>query len=179
MRSCTHLPRWVARALVAPCALVLAGTAADARPGVVGAAGVHVAPGHGARWVGGPYRPWIRPAWPAWGYAYPGYRYPGYYGFGWGLGLGYGAGWAVATSPAWGWGVPPSAYLMPSWVPMGVAVPPTSAVEEVVAESAPAPAPQALPQQPGYWYYCTEPAGYYPYVNTCSRPWIAVQPAAR
>jgi hypothetical protein len=58
---------------------------------------------------------------------------------------------------------------------MGEAVP--RLVEGEVAESA--PAPQAVPQQPSYWYYCTEPAGYYPYVNTCSRPWIAVQPATR
>jgi len=43
----------------------------------------------------------------------------------------------------------------------------------------PAAAPRAAPQQPGYWYYCTEPAGYYPYVQECSRPWIAVQPTAK
>jgi hypothetical protein len=28
------------------------------------------------------------------------------------------------------------------------------------------------------WYYCTEPAGYYPYVQQCSRPWVAVRPNA-
>jgi hypothetical protein len=49
---------------------------------------------------------------------------------------------------------------------------------EAPATAAPQ-APQAAPQQPGYWYYCTEPAGYYPHVDTCSRPWIAVQPTAR
>ena len=25
-----------------------------------------------------------------------------------------------------------------------------------------------------YWYYCTSPAGYYPYVNQCSVPWQTV-----
>lgn len=29
---------------------------------------------------------------------------------------------------------------------------------------------------PGYWYYCTNPAGYYPYVQACTVPWQAVAP---
>jgi hypothetical protein len=28
------------------------------------------------------------------------------------------------------------------------------------------------------WYYCTEPAGYYPYTQTCNRAWIPVTPPA-
>jgi hypothetical protein len=31
-------------------------------------------------------------------------------------------------------------------------------------------APQA------YWYYCTSPAGYYPYVQACSNAWVPVIP---
>jgi hypothetical protein len=27
-----------------------------------------------------------------------------------------------------------------------------------------------------YWYYCTDPAGYFPYVESCSRAWIPVIP---
>ena len=34
----------------------------------------------------------------------------------------------------------------------------------------PAPAPTS------YWYYCTEPAGYYPYVSNCNVPWMSVVP---
>ena len=30
--------------------------------------------------------------------------------------------------------------------------------------------------QANYWYYCTEPAGYYPYVQNCSRNWLQVVP---
>jgi hypothetical protein len=28
----------------------------------------------------------------------------------------------------------------------------------------------------GYWYYCTNPAGYYPYVKECSTDWQKVNP---
>ena len=37
-----------------------------------------------------------------------------------------------------------------------------------------APAPSA--PSTVYWYYCTDPAGYYPYVRTCSKPWMPVLP---
>lgn len=30
--------------------------------------------------------------------------------------------------------------------------------------------------QAGYWYYCQNPAGYYPTVKNCSRDWILVPP---
>jgi ABC-type Zn2+ transport system substrate-binding protein/surface adhesin len=31
----------------------------------------------------------------------------------------------------------------------------------------------------GYWYYCQSAGAYYPYVQTCSEPWIPVVPRAR
>jgi hypothetical protein len=39
----------------------------------------------------------------------------------------------------------------------------------------------SAPQQPvvnpsNFWYYCTDPAGYFPYVQNCSRPWMQVVP---
>ena len=182
VRRCDTRPAPLAIMFVAGLS-ALAASAVEARPALAGAAAVYVGPGYGARWVGGPYRPWVGPGWrygyPGWRYGYPGWGYPyaGYgYGFGWGLG--YGAGWAVATTPAWGWPVAPAAYVMPSWVPMGVVVEPSPFVEPAPLESTP-PVPQAAPQQPGFWYYCTDPAGYYPYVTTCSRPWVAVQPTGR
>jgi len=30
--------------------------------------------------------------------------------------------------------------------------------------------------EPAYWYYCTEPRGYYPQVNSCSTDWLQVVP---
>ena len=43
--------------------------------------------------------------------------------------------------------------------------------QEATAFAAPA-APTTL------WYYCTEPPGYFPYVQTCNRAWIPVVPQA-
>ena len=34
----------------------------------------------------------------------------------------------------------------------------------------------AAPAPVTFWYYCTEPAGYFPYVQSCSRAWIPVLP---
>lgn len=31
-------------------------------------------------------------------------------------------------------------------------------------------------QPSNYWYYCTEPPGYFPYVQNCSQPWMKVVP---
>jgi len=42
--------------------------------------------------------------------------------------------------------------------------------------SSPTPAASAPPTN--LWYYCTEPAGYYPYTQTCNRAWIPVTPPA-
>jgi hypothetical protein len=32
------------------------------------------------------------------------------------------------------------------------------------------------PAPTSYWYYCQEPAGYYPYVKECSKAWLTVVP---
>ncbi len=37
-------------------------------------------------------------------------------------------------------------------------------------------APPTYIQQPNYWYYCTNPKGYYPYVDECPRGWMQVVP---
>jgi hypothetical protein len=42
---------------------------------------------------------------------------------------------------------------------------------------APAPAPAAPPPSSGLWYYCPNPAGYYPYVQQCPVPWTPVRPS--
>ena len=163
-------------------ALALAATAfspaTQAGPAWSGGGGAYIATGYGhggGYWAGG--RPWYGP-----GYGYGGWRYgyPGYYGWGYGLGFGYGAGWALAAASPWYWGGPRVVYTAPALVPFGypgfevqenfnyyVQPAPTQAVEPAAP-----PARQAAPS----WYYCTEPAGYHPYVQQCSRPWIAVNP---
>jgi hypothetical protein len=32
-------------------------------------------------------------------------------------------------------------------------------------------------EQPGYWYYCTDPEGYHPYVKDCPQGWLQVVPS--
>jgi hypothetical protein len=41
-----------------------------------------------------------------------------------------------------------------------------------------APAGETTQNEPAthYWYYCTQPAGYFPYVQNCSQPWMKVVP---
>lgn len=36
-------------------------------------------------------------------------------------------------------------------------------------------APPAPPTS-SVWYYCQNPSGYYPYVQSCSQPWVSVDP---
>jgi len=46
----------------------------------------------------------------------------------------------------------------------------------------PAPSPpvfvQPEPQPQTYWYYCRDPQGYYPYVESCPGGWMKVVPEA-
>jgi hypothetical protein len=37
-------------------------------------------------------------------------------------------------------------------------------------------APVMVQQPTPYWYYCDNPAGYYPYVSNCPTPWRPVAP---
>ena len=49
----------------------------------------------------------------------------------------------------------------------------------VVIERQPAMQGQpAAPVQQYYWYYCPNPAGYYPYIKHCPTPWMKVVPSA-
>lgn len=36
--------------------------------------------------------------------------------------------------------------------------------------------PVTTQNQPGYWYYCDNPEGYYPYVKECLNTWQPVEP---
>ena len=49
------------------------------------------------------------------------------------------------------------------------ATPPT-----YIEQAPPAAQNQELPA--GYWYYCQNPAGYYPYIKECQEPWQQVEP---
>ena len=44
----------------------------------------------------------------------------------------------------------------------------------VYIQRAPQPQPQAQATQ--LWYYCPNPAGYYPHIASCSQQWVPVDP---
>ena len=143
--------------------------------------------------VGGGY--YARPAGVYYGYPA---RYPGWYGsywggwgVGWGLGLGLGVGLAYGYPYNYGYpyryGYPYNyGYAYSSCYPYGYdyaypngnpcigAVPGvviTQPATTFIQQDQVAPAPAS-----SYWYYCTDPAGYFPYVQSCNRAWMAVIP---
>jgi hypothetical protein len=108
-----------------------------------------------------PVYPGYRPIYPGWGAGYWGPRAGVYVG-----GPGYWGAWPYA----WGAG-----YAVPYAVaPLVVNAAPAAQVYVQQEPAAAAPAP-SLPDS-SYWYYCTQPAGYFPYVQDCSHAWMKVVP---
>jgi hypothetical protein len=97
-------------------------------------------------------------------YVGPGFSYWGPWGSGWGLGYGFPYTYAYPY---------PAGYPLASFPVVINATPITQTYiqKEPIAEATIQPAPSG-----NYWYYCTEPAGYFPYVQNCSQPWITVTP---
>lgn len=63
-------------------------------------------------------------------------------------------------------------YSYPYYYPPAVITVPTT--PPVYIQQSPPPATQSYPA--GYWYYCNNPEGYYPYVKECPGGWQQVQP---
>ncbi|MDE2003566.1 MAG: hypothetical protein KGJ25_08555 [Betaproteobacteria bacterium] len=106
---------------------------------------------HGGEWHGGGWHggdEWHGGVWygPAIGFSF---GIPGYWG------------WPYVSDYPYDY---PYAY--PAPYPVYVPSEPSTYIEE--------PAPHA--SGPTYWYYCTDPQGYYPYVQNCTRPWVQVLP---
>jgi hypothetical protein len=80
------------------------------------------------------------------------------------VGVGFGFGY-----PYWGgpWGYPPPYYYYPA--PIVVQQPVTYVEQNPQAVSAPA-------ADAGWWYYCDQSRGYYPYVRECPGGWQRVPP---
>jgi hypothetical protein len=95
-----------------------------------------------------------------WGGGWGGYRGGwgwggGYYG---GLGLGfYGLGYGYPYYGGYGY---------PATVVTAPVTPPVYIQQT----------PPVTQRAPGYWYYCTHPAGYYPYIKACPSGWQPVAP---
>ncbi|MFZ4479774.1 MAG: hypothetical protein ACOYNZ_07780 [Rhodoferax sp.] len=96
---------------------------------------------------------------PAWGGGHWGSGVGIYYG---GLGLG------------WGYGYP-YAYGYPySYAPIVINA--EAMPQVLIQQDVPVGAAAQNEPSTGYWYYCTQPAGYFPYVQDCSQPWMKVVP---
>ena len=83
----------------------------------------------------------------------------------WGLGLGLLAGTAIILS----------AQPRPVYYPPYVYAPPPVVVVPGPPVMA-APPPQTVPSDAAWWYFCSNPAGYYPYVVACPSGWTRVPP---
>lgn len=84
--------------------------------------------------------------------------------------LGIYVGVPLAFSYAYPWYAPPPYYYYPP--PVVVRPEPQVYIERAAPQTAPPPAPQTQ----NYWYYCTNPQGYYPYVKDCPGGWLHVVP---
>ncbi|MBI5581448.1 MAG: hypothetical protein HY895_20030 [Deltaproteobacteria bacterium] len=79
------------------------------------------------------------------------------FGFNFGLGPGYYGPYGWGPWPYWG---PPYAYPAPM----------------VVVPQQPQVYVQRNQPESGYWYYCQNPQGYYPYIKSCPGGWMKVVP---
>ncbi len=77
---------------------------------------------------------------------------------------------SVWIGPGW-WG-PPYPYYYPYY-------PYYSEPPAVIERQAPAYVqPNDQKPEQSYWYYCTKPQGYYPYIKKCPGGWLKVVPSA-
>ena len=124
---------------------------------------------HGGSWNNGWRGGWYGAGWgwgaPAWGW-------------GWGCGAWCASGWwpgvglTVGWPGAWGWGT--------TFVDVAPASGFVTNDTGVWTTQEPTPnfAPQAAPVANNFWFYCVDPPGYFPYVQTCNKSWMTVIPPA-
>ncbi|WP_183292540.1 hypothetical protein [Cupriavidus alkaliphilus] len=76
----------------------------------------------------------------------------------------------------------PAPYYYPPAVVAVPAVPaaPPQYIEQGPNGPVPAPGPDGVMPQQGWWYHCNQPEGYYPYVASCPGGWqrVPAQPPA-
>jgi hypothetical protein len=94
----------------------------------------------------------------------------GHYG-GWGHG-GHYSGLGLALGLGYGLGYYGNSYYSPYY-----AYPPTVVTVPVAPPVYIQQAPPVTQQYPvGYWYYCNDPQGYYPYIKQCPNGWQQIEP---
>ena len=99
-------------------------------------------------------------------------EYGGHFGYGGGYGYrGFGGLYFGLGYPYFGYGYPYygyGGYGYPYYSPSVVQAAPQTSVQQ---------SPPVTQQNPtGYWYYCNNPAGYYPYIKACPNGWQQVSP---
>ncbi len=108
------------------------------------------------------------------GHGFGGHHGGGFHHGGWGygngafiggLGLGYGLGYGAYNYYPYNY----QPYVYPPTVVTVPASPPV-----YIQQSAP---PVAKQYPAGYWYHCSNPEGYYPYVKDCPNGWQQVEPS--
>lgn len=86
----------------------------------------------------------------------------------------------VVVGPSFGFGYYPYPYYYNPYYanPYYYAPPVVMSPEPTtyVQQSAPSTAQPAPSQGGNYWYYCSDPQGYYPYVQQCNAGWQRVSP---
>jgi hypothetical protein len=90
----------------------------------------------------------------------------GWHGGHGGIGFSIGPGWGP-----WWWGYPYYPYYYP-YYPY-YPTPPVAAPQEPEVYVQ----PESRQEEPGYWYFCKDPEGYYPYVKKCPKGWLRVVPS--
>jgi hypothetical protein len=103
---------------------------------------------------------------------YGGYHHGGRHFYG-GVGIGF-----------YGWGYPYPYYSpyyspyygYPYYTPPVIINTPPAAPSTYIQQTPPPAQTQTQEHPAGYWYYCTQPEGYYPYVKECSVSWQQVEP---
>jgi hypothetical protein len=96
----------------------------------------------------------------------------GHYGGGWGHGGGYYSGIGLGLGLGYGLGYYGGSYYSPYY-----AYPPAVVTVPVAPPVYIQQAPQVIQQNPsGFWYYCDNPQGYYPYIKQCPSGWQQVEP---
>ena len=103
------------------------------------------------------------------GAAFSGLAWADRYGHGGGhVGIG------VVIGPSWGWPYYPPSYYYPNYYapypPTVVIQSPPIYVEKDTAASSPAQLAE------NFWYFCSSPQGYYPYIKECPAGWQKVIP---
>ncbi len=105
----------------------------------------------------------------------------------------FGVHYGIYVGAPWGWPYYPRAYYPPLYYPpqqIIVQSPPVY-IEQGAPQPAPVALPVSVPAAPpvaaanapaaagaanAYWYYCSRPQGYYPYVKECKVNWQPVSP---